>query len=167
MAKGFKLSGDAQLRNTMQQIGNAYGGREMDIDIEAALEPLRRETERNAVPLRNFAGKHDPFFPQPSGAPKGGHLDEGVVSVKIRGTAKVRVWWVTFTRRARYLAHLVEFGTAPHFQPRFKGGFRHPGARAHPFFRPAYDSQQGNVLTILGQRAWLRISTAAFRSRKK
>lgn len=32
--------------------------------------------------------------------------------------------------------HLVEFGTAPHRQPR--RGTTHPGAEPHPFLRPAY-----------------------------
>lgn len=167
MAKGFKLTGDIQIRNSMKQLGGIYDGRAMDIDMEAALEPLRRETEKNAVSVRNYAGKHSAFFPQPTGAPKGGHLDQGVVSAKIKGTSKVRVWWVALARRARYIGHLVEFGTAPHFQPKFKGGFRHPGARPHPFFRPAFDSQSSNVLRVLGERAWLRISTAAFRTKKK
>lgn len=167
MAKGFKLSGDIQLRNSMKQLGRVYDGRAMDTDMEAALEPMRRETEKNAVSVRNFAGKHSAFFPQPTGAPKGGHLDQGVVSAKVSGSSKRRVWWVSFAKRARYVAHLVEFGTAPHWQPRFKKGFHHPGARPHPFFRPAFDSQKGNVLKTLGERAWLRMSSAAFRTRKK
>lgn len=48
-------------------------------------------------------------------------------------------------RNPAYYAHLVEFGTAPHrtgkrksFLRRGKG--RHPGSRAQPFMRPAWDS---------------------------
>lgn len=150
----------------MRRLARVYDGKSMDVDMEQALEPLRRETVSNAVPLRNFAGKHPPFFPQPSGTPKGGHLDEGVVSARVKGTAKRRVWWVSFRKRARYIAHLIEFGTAPHVQPRFKKGFSHPGARPRPFFRPAFDSKKDDILSTLGRRAWLRISAAATRIRK-
>lgn len=166
MAKRVTLRGDVQLRNNMRRLSRVYDGKAMDVDIEQALEPMRRETEKNAVPLRNFVGKHSSFFPQPTGAPPGGHLDEGVVSARVKGTAKRRVWWVSFAKRARYLAHLVEFGTAPHFQPKFKGGFMHPGARAQPFFRPAFDTKKADVMATLGRRAWMRILAAASRSRK-
>lgn len=166
MAAKFKLSGDAQLRNNMRRIAGVYNGRAMDVDIEASLEPLRRETEQNAVKARNFDGKYPDFFPQPGNTRKGGHLDDGVVSARIAGSSKRRVWWVSFTKRARKLAHLVEFGTAPHFQPRFKKGFHHPGARPHPFFRPAFDAQKDNVIATLSRRAWQRISTAAFRTKR-
>jgi hypothetical protein len=166
MAKRVTLRGDVALRNNMRRLARLYDGKAMDIDIEAALEPLRRETEKNAAPLRNFPGKHSSFFPQPSGTPKGGHLDQGVVSARVSGTARRRVWWVSFKNRARYIAHLVEFGTKPHLQENFRGGFYHPGARAKPFFRPAFDSKKATVLETLGRRAWLRISTAAARLRK-
>jgi HK97 gp10 family phage protein len=36
-------------------------------------------------------------------------------------------------------SHLVEFGTAPHWQPNRFGGIMHPGARPKPFLRPAYE----------------------------
>ncbi|CDX26647.1 hypothetical protein MPL3356_60480 [Mesorhizobium plurifarium] len=165
MAKGFKLTGDVQLRANMRRAAGIYDGRAMDEDMEAALEPMRRETERNAAALRNFAGKYPDFFPQPSGSPPGGHVDENVVSVKVSGTAKRRTWWVSFKRRARTIVHLLEFGTAPHFQKNFRGGFFHPGSRAHPFFRPAFDSKHGEVIATLRRRAWLRLTNSIVRRR--
>lgn len=36
-------------------------------------------------------------------------------------------------------SHLVEFGTAPHWQPNRFGGIMHPGARPKPWLRPAYE----------------------------
>lgn len=36
-------------------------------------------------------------------------------------------------------SHLVEFGTAPHWQPNRFGGIMHPGARPKPYMRPAYE----------------------------
>lgn len=167
MAKRVALRGDVALRNNMRRLARIYDGKTMDIDMEAALEPMRRETESKAIPLRNFVGKHSSFFPQPKGTPPGGHLDDGIVSARVKGTATARTWWVSFARRARYIAHLVEFGTAPHFQKNFKGGFMHPGARAQPFFRPAFDATKSGVFETLGHRAWLRLSSAARRGSKK
>jgi hypothetical protein len=40
-------------------------------------------------------------------------------------------------RPSRY-AHLVNNGVAPHFQPRYRGGFHHPGARPRPFMTIAW-----------------------------
>lgn len=162
--KGFTLKGDVQLRRNMGRAAGIYDGKAMDTDIEAALEPMRRETERNAAPLRNYAGKYPDFFPQPTGTPPGGHVDQNVVSVRVAGTAKKRTWWVSFKGRARTIVHLLEFGTAPHFQQNFKkGGFMHPGASAHPFFRPAFEAKKGEALATLARRAWLRLSNSIAR----
>ena len=110
-----------------------------------ALQPLKIETEQNARVLR------DPEHPNP----KGGHLDEGVASQRVgTATRTKRTWWVAFTKRARKIAHLVEFGTAPHDQPR--RGIRHPGARPNPFFRRAFEAKKQTVLDIFALRAWRR-----------
>ena len=50
-------------------------------------------------------------------------------------------------RRHTNVAHLVEFGTRPHLQPR--RGIYHPGARPKPFLRPAYEHQKIHVMEIL------------------
>ena len=39
-------------------------------------------------------------------------------------------------------AHLVEFGTAPHWQPNRFGGIMHPGAKPYPFMRPALEKNR-------------------------
>ena len=161
------LTGDKALKANIRRLSRIYTPKLMDLDMEAAIEPLRRTTEKNALPLRNFRGKHSFFFPQPSGRPPGGHLDEGVVSARIVARPKRRTWWVSFARRARYIAHLVEFGTAPHRQDNFKGGFDHPGAKAQPFFRPAFDAEREHVLQTLARRAWLRLSAATSTVRRK
>lgn len=47
---------------------------------------------------------------------------------------------------AKY-AHLVEFGTAAHWQPKLN--WMHPGARPKPFLRPAWDAKQSEAERIL------------------
>lgn len=47
--------------------------------------------------------------------------------------------------------HLVEFGTAPHWQPNRGGGQMHPGAQAKPFLRPAYESTKDEIVRQTGE----------------
>lgn len=42
-------------------------------------------------------------------------------------------------------AHLVEFGTAPHINGGKYAGTKHPGAKAQPFFFPAYRAQKRRI----------------------
>lgn len=49
------------------------------------------------------------------------------------------------------VGHLVEFGTAPHWQPNRFGGTMHPGARAFPFMRPAYDMTKVQIVMRTGE----------------
>jgi HK97 gp10 family phage protein len=53
-------------------------------------------------------------------------------------------------RRPVSYAHLVEFGTAPHVQP--KRGIVHPGTRPMPFMEPAYHATKEEVVKRFGQR---------------
>lgn len=54
-------------------------------------------------------------------------------------------------KRHSTVAHLVEFGTRPHFQPRRLGGIYHPGARPKPFMRPAFESHRIEAMEILAK----------------
>jgi hypothetical protein len=164
MAKAV-LRGDKQLRQNIKVLQEAFTGAAIDDAIYHALVPLVEETKKNARPLRDHAGKY-PGFPDPREPRKGGHLDEGVVSRRVRGEKRIRVWWVSFTRRAKKLAHLVEFGTAPHFQPRFRRGFAHPGARPRPFFRPAFETSARSVLAKLRHQVEVRLLELAARLKK-
>jgi hypothetical protein len=123
------LRGDSELRRALKGIPDVTS-RGLDKAVKDSLEPMRRQTMLNALRLR-----------QPGTSPRGGHLDQGVVVQKVDGRSKVfRTFWVSLTKRARYLGHLVEWGTAPHWQPRRRGGIMHPGARPRPFATPAYET---------------------------
>lgn len=47
--------------------------------------------------------------------------------------------------------HLVEFGTAPHWQPNRGGGQMHPGAKASPWLRPAYEATKDEIVRQTGE----------------
>lgn len=53
------------------------------------------------------------------------------------------------TGKAISIAHLVEFGTAPHWQP--NRHMMHPGARPKPFLRPAFEEMKGTVIATFAQ----------------
>lgn len=138
MSMRMMIRGDKELRATLRRLSNLQKN-SVNEAMQDALEPMKTATENNAMRLR-----------QP-GSPVGGHLDQGVISVYLPqiSTRTRNVWWLSFTKRARKIAHLVEFGTAPHDQPR--RGIRHPGARPKPFFRPAYDATKNATLIRLGR----------------
>ena len=139
MTMRMTIKGDKQLRSTLRKLSNIRKA-SVDRAMQDALEPMKFQTEMNAMRLR-----------QPGTNPPGGHLDQGVISVSLPqiSTRTRNVWWVTFHKRARKIAHLVEFGTAPHAQPR--RGIMHPGASPKPFFRPAFDSTASATLVRLGR----------------
>lgn len=143
MAKAT-VTGDKQIIANMRRAYNSVGGATLDKNLKESLEPMRAQTQTNARARR-----------QPH-SPPGGHLDEGVVIAKreTRGSL-YRVYWISFAKRARYIAHLVEYGTAPHVQP--NRGIHHPGARPYPFFRPAFEERKQEVVDTVGRNAWAKI----------
>lgn len=154
------VRGDKALQVNMRRAYNSVGGQFLDRMLVDALEPMRDQTEENARKLRNYNGKY-PGFPQPATPRKGGHLDQGIVIRKREQRGRLhRVYWISFSKRARKKAHLVEFGTAPHFQPNFRGGFNHPGAAPRPFMRPAFETKKKEVLSFVARRTWRQISTS-------
>jgi HK97 gp10 family phage protein len=60
-------------------------------------------------------------------------------------------------------AHLVEFGTAPHEVD----GWFHPGARAFPFLRPAFEETKDTTIAILGKEVGPEIEKEMARIAKR
>lgn len=146
-AKGI-VRGDKEIRANMRRVRAAVGGRDLDIMMRESLKPLEDETRQNALQRRQVGYN-----------PPGGHLDQGVVTAKYEDRSRFhKTFWVSFRRRARKIAHLVEFGTAPHWQPRRR--VMHPGARPYPFFRPAFESTKSEVISKMGKAVWRRMTMA-------
>lgn len=145
MAKSnVTFKGADHLVKNFVALERAAGRRELDGVFAHALEPLRSETEARA-PRRT--------------------LKRGVVIAKRSKVSQfVREFWVSFKRGdAMRIAHLIEFGTAPHSLAR--GASRrknflqdqppfHPGTRPHPFFRPAFESTKDEVFETAGRGLW-------------
>ena len=65
----------------------------------------------------------------------------------LKSTTSLSEWVIAATGRGVSIAHLVEAGTAPHWQP--KRGVMHPGARPKPFLEPAYFAHDEQVVRIM------------------
>ena len=83
---------------------------------------------------------------------------------RVRGSPRTRPRYVLgFTGIGRRIAHLIEFGTAPHSLA--KGASRRrgilqdiapfsPGTPARPFMRSAWETTKGSVGEIFGREFW-------------
>lgn len=146
------VTGDKELVAALRELAKGPTQAEIDKAATQAMDPMLQKAKTRFRAMRNYVGKWPSFFPQPSGTPPGGHVDEGIVFRKSgEQQSKKRYYRLGGTRRARFLLHLLEFGVASHFQPKFKGGFLHPGAKAHPTLIPAYDEEKGKVSETFGR----------------
>lgn len=62
-----------------------------------------------------------------------------------------------YTRKAGWYAHMVEYGTKPHWMP--KRQWMHPGAKPYPFMVPAWKAHKDGYIrglrAILRRKRWL------------
>ncbi len=84
-----------------------------------------------------------------NGSAKRGVLRKGMV-IRQKKSRKGSIETVVAAKgRARSIAHLVEFGTDPHWQP--KRGVMHPGADPKPFLTPAYEENEKQSIEKFGE----------------
>lgn len=145
------VTGDKELIAALRELAKGPTPAELDSAANQAMSPMLAKAKARFKAARNYVGKWI-GFPQPSVPRVGGHVDEGLVFRKsgTQGGSK-RYYRLGATRRARFLLHLLEFGTSPHWQPRFRGGWWHPGAKAHPSLIPSYDEEKGVVPERFGR----------------
>lgn len=108
-----------------------------------ALQPIQKDAKAN---LRTF--KPTRYEPGPNVVTR-----ELVNSLVIRQTKKTRSdvqHVVAPSGKGVRKAHLVEFGTDPHYQPKRK--VMHPGAQPFPFLTPAFHKNDSLVLQRFEQR---------------
>lgn len=108
------------------------------VDAAAAksLKPMRDETARTYLPHRQAS------------TPNGEHLDQNIVVRKETSGRTRRQYRIGANRKARWYAHLVEFGTAAHYQP--NRGVLHPGARPVFGLTRAYEANGNDVIDSMG-----------------
>lgn len=127
------------------------------VELNALLQTLPAKVEAKILRQGLRAGQKEILEAAKSRVPVASGALRASLKIKTsskRGVVSARL--VAGSKTA-YYAHMVEFGTAQHFiKPKrarslfFAGLARkvvdHPGARAKPFLRPAFDEAQGKAL---------------------
>lgn len=142
-----EIKGLENLRRNLSALERVAGNAELDQICVLSLQPLKAATQALAPRLS---------------------LKSGVVVVRrMNKGRRGREFWVSFKRGiAMNIAHLVEFGTAPHSMA--KGASRRrgikqdippfsPGTPPEPFFRPAYETTKGEVVNTFAKLMWEQI----------
>lgn len=151
------ISGDREVVAALNDLGLLSL---LDVDKSAleAFQPMLEDVREHYQQLRRKVRKS--MFPQDRiPVPAGKHLDQLMRVRKQKGTRTHRHYWLGAQGRGLRIAHLVEFGTAPHFQPNLK--FDHPGARPRPGLAPAYEAHGDEVVERMATELWERIRDRA------
>lgn len=143
------ITGDRQAVAALKRIGKGPGAREVDSAANRNMAPMRDDARKRLAKHRNYASKYPAVFPKQRG-PFAQHLDKDIV---VRKDGKqmpgVRSYKLGATNRARYLLHLLEYGTKAHFQPNLLGGWLHPGASPRPTMVPAFHQGKDAVVEAM------------------
>ncbi len=97
-----------------------------------ALAPMLRATKANLKANRSYHR---------------GVLSRSMKIRKLKSSSALSQWVIAPTGRGVGIAHLVEAGTRPHWQPKRRQ--MHPGAKAKPFLEPAYFAHDDDVVRIM------------------
>ena len=141
-------------------------------ELQAFLDTLPAKVEQNILRGALRAGAKPILEDAKAGAQES--TKTGLMRDGLKITTKAKKGTVTVSIKAggkhAYLAKFVEFGTAAHrIDPKnggvlsFGGGFArhvdHPGQRAKPFLRPAFDAQSENAVVATGEYIKKRLSS--------
>lgn len=129
MATRYGVRGSLQLSRAFRDIANSPTAAARRKARAAALAPIRDAAKQNLI--ANGSVETGALAASLSIAHDGAKGRRTLMGPRT-GTVKGRV--------PSAYSHLVEYGTAPHWQPNRFGGIMHPGARPKPWLRPALDS---------------------------
>ena len=139
------IAGDKELMRLLNTLAKGPGAREVDQAANRSMRPMLDDARSRLKALRNYPSKYPSIFPKQA-AVSGQHLDKDLVMRKQATSPGMRSYRMGAVRRARYLLHLLEYGTAPHFQPNLLGGWMHPGTSPSPTLTPAYSHNADDVV---------------------
>lgn len=161
MARDY-VTGDKELAKALRAMARGPSAREIDGMATRSSDGLVSDVRARLRAHRNFPSKYSSFFPKQRGK-FSDHLDKTIVFRKDAVRGKERSYRIGATRRGRRLLHLVEFGTASHWQGNLGGGFMHPGASPSPTITPAYEAGHAAVIREFGfeMADWLQRAGSA------
>lgn len=126
-----RVTGYRQTARAIRKVAQ-YPRKQVSAASRKALTPMLRKTKAN---LKAQGSYHR------------GVLSRSMRIRKLKSSTSVSNWVIAATGRGIGIAHLVEGGTRPHWQP--KRGVMHPGAKAKPFLEPAFFDHDDDAVRIM------------------
>jgi HK97 gp10 family phage protein len=152
----IKLHGARELKAALEALPKRVGKAVLRRALQKAAAPLEADVKQRASAISKRLG-----------------TDRISISTKLsrrqrRGRKKVgqngAELFVGAHSSRRGHAHLIEFGTGPRYQ---KSGKYTGVMPAMPYFRPAWEANKGQMLSILQKALWQEIEKAAKRLAKR
>jgi len=155
MAKGVQLKGGKQAGLVLKALARSLDAEAKRKHVRKGAKVISDEAKLNA--------SHTPELADAVGIVSNPDDAAGVIVTARRGKRYPK----------GYIAHIVEYGAAPHFiKPKKEGGLlkfnggafplvNHPGVKATPFMRPAWDSKKDEAVQVIGQSIKKDIQAAA------
>lgn len=161
---------------------NISGGRELDDFLKTLSAKVEKNIMRSAMRQGANVYKAEVKTTVPVGPPSmenvrlygaypGALRDSVRVTSKAKGgrvSASVKVGGKNKKGGTVYYAHMIEFGTKPHKITSKKGflsingrlvkSVNHPGIRAHPFMRPAFENKASAAIAAVGAQIRARLT---------
>lgn len=160
MITDFKIKGYAELQKALDTLAPRLEANIMRGALRAGAKPILEAARQNApVGPANF--ENITLYGGYAGALRdsiriSGRIDQkkGKVTVSVNAGGKSKK-----TGADVFYAHMVEFGTRPHYLSGAKKGSHHPGTSPRPFMRTAIDSQAQTAVLAAGEYIKKRLST--------
>lgn len=162
---------------------NITGGKELDAFLQSLPVKIEKNILRSALRQGANVFKAEVQATVPVGPPSAANVklyggypgalrDSARVSVRVkrgRVTASLKIGGKTRKGADAFYAHMVEFGTRAHtILPKSAKALRlgghmvnsihHPGAKPHPFMRPALDSKAEAAVEAVGNQVRARLT---------
>ncbi len=156
----LRMEGGKELAKALAKLGQRVEKKLLKRAVVKGARPIARAAKVKVVKVSGMLGKSigvkSIFYPSTGTA-------VAVIGARVttQGRKRKTVGWAkkfgdTKQKPANY-AHLVEFGTKPHWIPTtlidgtiVRRPHLHPGTPAKPFMRPAYDQHWRGALNIFG-----------------
>ena len=149
MGGNLKLSirGDSEVARAFKELAENLSGKELERAAMFAVEPMANEVRRMARVVGDSGALANSIIVKQVVYQKG-QLIYTIIGPDVDYTQQVtrtslmpdgQMFKRSEEARPSNYAHLVEFGTAAHALSRKPNPGQHPGARAHPFMRPAFE----------------------------
>lgn len=134
-----KVTGYRQTARAIRKVA-AFPRKQVGQASRKALKPMLSATRANLSKNRSYHR---------------GVLSRSMKIRALKSSSSLSQWTLAATGRGVAIAHLVEGGTRPHWQPRRR--VMHPGAKRKPFLEPAFFAHDDEAVEIMVQELGVKM----------